>query len=185
MVKVVYEVGVGSLNSCRTKHFWGQGIECHLFEPNPEYYKDLVKAAENHSNVNIYDIALSAFKGSSSLYLANDCSFIDGIDSPVTIQNSTKDKYKDWDKIEVKTDIISNYDKGNIDLLLLDTEGAEWFVLNDLKSRPINIVVETHIPINNPPYLNRYIDKILFWMWQNEYSLIGKDKTNSYWQKIE
>lgn len=181
---VVFEIGVGELNVCRTRQFWGTNIECHLFEPHPRMYNDLKNASQIYPNVKTYHLGISNKKGEAELYLANNCSFVDGIDAPVVVQNVTKDDYKNWEKFIIKLDTIDKYDKGNIDLLLLDMEGSEWFVLEKLISRPQIIYIETHIPLNSPPYLNKYMDKILFWMWENNYQLVAKDETDSVFKKI-
>ena len=52
---------------------------------------------------------------------------------------------------------ISKFDEGNIDVLFLDTEGTEWFVLKHLLSRPTIITVEVGDNVN---YVNPYIEKI-------------------------
>lgn len=185
ITKIIFEIGVGEAYTSRTSCFWGNpNVECHLFEPNPKIYNELKSATQNFSNVKLYNLAISDKQGEAELYLANNCSFIDGIDSPIAVQDGTKNEYKKWDKTLVQLDTIDNYDNGNIDLLLLDMEGSEWFVLERLKSRPTQIIVETHISTNTPPYLNKYMNKILFWMWENNYQLIMKKGNDSFFKKI-
>ena len=183
--KCIFEIGVGELYTCRTKQFWGTNTECYLFEPNPKIYEELKAVSQNYSNVKLYNIAISNKECLAELYLANNCSFIDGIDAPVAVQDGTREDYKNWAKTKIQCDTIDKYDKGDIDLLLLDMEGMEWFVLEKLVSRPKLIVIETHIPTNVPPYLNKYMNQILFWMWDNNYQLVKKDDTDSWFSKME
>ena len=182
--KVIFEIGVGELNVCRTREFWATNIECHCFEPHPRMYNELANATKFYPNVKTYNLGISDKEGNAELYLANNCSFIKGIDSPVALQDCTKDDVKNWDKTTIKLDTIDKFDKGNIDLLLLDMEGSEWFVLEKLISRPELIVIETHIPTSIPPYLNKYMNEILFWMWDNNYQVINKNETDSFFKRI-
>lgn len=66
-------------------------------------------------------------------------------------------------------------DDGNIDLISIDTEGSEWYVIKYLKSRPDVISIETHGAV----YVNPKIDEIESWMAANGYVVYFKDKSDS------
>ena len=132
-VNVIFEVGVGESYVCRTKRFWGnKNCDCHLFEPNPKLFEILVKQSQSFDNVTVYNVGISNENKIGEIYLADNCSFIKGVDSPCSMQEGTKQEYESWDRSPVELYTIDKYDTGNIDLLLIDTEGSEWFVLEKL-----------------------------------------------------
>src|SRR5690606_16182488 len=66
-------------------------------------------------------------------------------------------------------------DDGSIDLLSIDVEGSEWFVLQSLRSRPGVITLETH----GARYRNPYITEIREWMRSNGYRLLYRTSSDS------
>lgn len=186
-MKKIFEIGVGEAYTCRTKRFWGSEIECHLFEPNPTFYKELIDLSKNYKNVYVYNIGITDKVEEKNLYLINNCSYIDGIISPMILNHGINcDIIKNSEKIKIKCEPINNFDKGDIDILLIDTEGCEWFVLEKLISRPKQIVLETSILGKDEKKIyNKNIDKILFWMWENNYQLALKDDNDSHFLKIK
>ena len=66
-------------------------------------------------------------------------------------------------------------DDGTIDLLSVDTEGSEWFVIKHMRSRPAIISLEKH----GAAYVNHYLGEILSWMREHDYRIWYKDKTDS------
>src|SRR5262249_53222350 len=64
-------------------------------------------------------------------------------------------------------------DSGDIDILLVDVEGAEYFVIKHLRSRPKIIVLETHYG----NYRNPYMSEIDHWMATNDYARILCDES--------
>ena len=185
--KKIFEIGVGEINSCRTKIFWDSGIECHLFEPNPILYKDLIDKSKNYKNVHVYNLAITNKSGEEEILLINNCSYIDGIESPMILNHGINTEYTESvEKVKIKTETIDKFDTGDIDILLIDTEGCEWFVLEKLISRPKQIAIETNtLGQNGNLIYNKYIDKILFWMWKNNYQLALKDENDSHFMKMK
>ena len=62
-----------------------------------------------------------------------------------------------------------------IDLISIDAEGSEWFVIKNMKSRPTVISIETH----GGMYVNPYLGDLLNWMLENDYILWYKDGSDS------
>lgn len=69
-------------------------------------------------------------------------SFLDCIKWKVGGHRVKKDKGKNWPRVQVKAAPFSSVDRGDINLLILDMEGSEWFALQDLISRPEAIMIE-------------------------------------------
>lgn len=182
----IFEIGVGKSYGCRTKRFWGSEVECHLFEPNPFSYKELIDLSKDYKNVYIYNVAITDKSGEEEIVLIDNCSYLEGIDSPMVLNHGINcDIIKNAKKIKVKSETIDKFDKGDIDVLLIDTEGCEWFVLEKLISRPKQIVVETSIVGKENIIYNKNLDKILFWMWNNNYQLVLKDENDSHFVKMK
>ena len=177
--KWLLEVGVGDYNVCRSKYFWKTAF-CYLFEPHPSYYLDLIFRTNSLHNIKIYNIAITDKIGTGFLYLKNNCSFIEQDD---TIFEDKKIFSEDeiLIKFPVMTSRISNFDKGNYDVLFLDTEGSEWWCIKNLISRPLFISVEMRIDSDK----NKYTNEILNWLEENNYVKLSEssDKNDDFYIK--
>jgi len=76
---------------------------------------------------------------------------------------------------EVDCVVFDEIDNSSIDLLSIDTEGAEWYVIKNLKSRPKIVSIETHGKF----YTNPYIENISKWMTDNNYKVWYKTKSDT------
>ncbi len=161
---VIAEVGVGPVSMAYGKLIWDQpDTELLMFEPHPIYYKDIVKEAAGRPNVKIHNVAIGDENGTAEFYEDMTSSFLAGIDSPSVQANVISTKTK----ISVQVRKISDFDFGQIDYLRLDTEGAEWFTLKHLISRPRQIVVEMYNDLAT--YINPYLHEIEDWAKNNNY----------------
>lgn len=70
-------------------------------------------------------------------------------------------------------------DDGQIDVLAADIEGAEWYVLKNMISRPKLVCLETHSPSGK--YLNPFLDEINTWMHDNAYHIVRQDHSDTVW----
>lgn len=172
--KNVYEIGVGLLSSSRTREFWGNDMySCFLYEPNPILFNEIYQYTKFFRNVNVFNYAISDSNDDSiTMVLHGDCSFIDGVKSPIVAHGTDHLARKPENYQKVKNKRITDIDKGDIDILLLDMEGGEWAAIKNLISRPHQIVVEM---IAGDYYVNPNKELIMKWMDENGYK---KHSTN-------
>ena len=85
------------------------------------------------------------------------------------------------DRIRVNASTFNTLDDGTIDVLSVDTEGSEWWVIKHLVSRPAVVSVETH----GGAYVNPFLAEIETWMKEQGYRLWYKGKTDSVYLREE
>jgi len=172
----IFEIGVGNPSICRTANELNN--ECYLFEANPYLYKQLIEVYGNRSNFHIYNIAIADYDGEIEFLCNGDSSFIGNVKSPAS--RGPKEYLDSFEKIKVPCKTISNFENDTpIDVLLLDMEGSEWFVLKHLKDRPKLIVIE--MQNNDKTYKNPFYNEILNWMQSNRYLLKGTNQIEEDW----
>src|SRR3990167_6947956 len=143
-IRQVVEVGCASAGECRSRCFISNGIDTSLVEPHPEYFHDLEREYGWRPNVRIHNTAIADRDGEVGFFSHGSSSFIADIDKPPTVTDGGY-RRETGQKITVPCRRWGGWvDDGKIDLLLLDMEGAEWYVVRELKSIPKIIAVETH-----------------------------------------
>lgn len=163
---VLAEVGVGPLSMCFSALYWNRSdMHFMLFEPLPDYFKQVAEAAKHLKNVEIHNVAIGDENGTTKFNSLGTSSSIAGVASPLT-QHYGKEG---GESIEVAVRKISDYDYGQIDILRVDTEGAEWFCIKNMVSRPRQIVVEMYNDLGS--YVNPYLIEIQDWAKSNGYKL--------------
>ena len=96
------------------------------------------------------------------------CSYILGSNSPIVQNPANSLEFIDGlPRFKVQSKTIKEIDNGKIDILLLDCEGAEWFILENLISRPYAISIElfdgqyyknpNYQPIGSPVPINYFL----------------------------
>jgi hypothetical protein len=180
MQKKLYEVGVGHLGVSYGALLWDKPEwNIVMFEPHPRYYKEMMEAKKNRQNVTIHNVAIGDYNGEVEFFEKETSSFIKDIKSPICQTEDSSEKDLNSFKVQLKK--ISEFDNGDIDYLRIDTEGAEWFTLKHLKSRPETINIETHG--DNAQYINPFLYEIEEWMEQNNYSRVSIDHCDSVYKR--
>jgi len=194
-VKKVCEVGVYNVRYSNMLPFARQNEnECKvmLVEPQPNLAWKLRQYAQTNGleNVKVYEVAAGDAKGVSTFRVpqvggASDSSGhlpLGGKDV-FSIRHGKNLNYKEIKVPTVTFDVIDT--AGDIDILSIDTEGAEWFTIKHMKSRPSLIMIEmlTEADDNLPRWVNPYYQEILEWMKQNKYSLVHRAPSDFYFQR--
>lgn len=137
-----------------------------LFEPNPKEFERVRNVYGEYPNIVIYNIGIYKYADKLKFYGLGGTTYLSEIkESPVKVIDGYAEQENQVFWANCAT--IDGFDDGNIDLLLIDCEGSEWFVLEKLKSRPVLISLETHSPSGK--YLNPFIKEIYNWMKENNY----------------
>ncbi len=187
----VTEVGVWRPETSNLYQYIQDGIRTTLIEPDPTSIKLIKSRFCNKTNVSLHEVAICDYNGEVELFKCESSTFVSNLPSSPSIVNDNFDIQND-DKFIAEAKLFSEIDDGTIDLLSVDIEGSEWFVIKNMISRPAVISIETH----GGMYVNPYIDKILNWANENDYVLWFKDKSDSvfvlknvipvsFWDKIK
>jgi FkbM family methyltransferase len=176
----VVEVGVWKPEMSNIFDYIEAGIRTMLVEPDSASIERIKERFGSYENVTLHEVAAYDFEGELELSQRDASTFVSELEASPAIVN---DGYEvtDDDKFTVKCTTFDQLDDGSIDLISVDTEGSEWFVLKYIKSRPDVISIETH----GAAYTNPHLDKITSWMTKNGYELFFKDKSDSVFVRPE
>ena len=170
----VVEVGVWHPNTSNVYQYIQEGVRTTLIEPDPESINLIKSKFGDNRNVTLFEVALCDFKGRVELYKRESSTFVSVLPSSPALINDNFD-VQQTEKFTADARLFSEIDDGTIDLISIDTEGSEWFVVKNMKSRPTVISIETH----GGMYVNPYLDDLLNWMLENDYILWYKDGSDS------
>lgn len=173
----VCEVGVYLPDTSNVIDFIKAGVRTTLVEADPETVQKIHWAFDRF-NVTIHAVAVWDTPGVLRLSKAASSTFATELPSSPALEN---DRYvvSEDNIIEVPSVVFSSIDDGSIELLSIDIEGAEWYVLKHLRSAPKVLSVETH----GKYYTNPYIREILAWLREHEYELWYRDGSDSVFIK--
>lgn len=176
--KQICEVGVYLPQESNVLHFIKKGISTTLVEADPNYMQQCKDYFSDYPKVNYVEAAVYDKKGTIELCRKASSTFISSLDSSPALIN---DGYQvsDEDKFTAKSITFDEVDNGNIDLLSVDIEGAEWYVIKHMTSRPPVISLETH----GKYYINSKIQEISAWMAKNDYRIWYKDRSDTVYVK--
>ncbi len=170
----VCEVGVYLPETSNVIDFIEAGHVAMLVEPEPRSIRAIEERFVGYDNVTLHPVAIYKHNGSLTLSQADSSTFVTDLPSSPALVN---DRYSvdANNTIEVECRIFADLDDGHIDLLSIDTEGSEWYVLMTLVSRPKVISVETH----GKYYVNPFLKEIEDWMSDYGYVVWYRDKSDT------
>jgi FkbM family methyltransferase len=169
----VCEVGVYLPETSNIVDFIKEGIRATLVEADPE---TVIKIREyfKADQVTIFPVAVWDTAGTLQLSKAEASTFATNLKvSPAIVNDNFNTDAAPTFTVPCK--VFSDLDDGTIDLLSVDIEGGEWYVIKHMKSRPKVISVETH----GKYYTNPFIAEITTWMDQNGYATWYKDPSDT------
>ena len=170
----VAEIGVWHPQTSNIYQYIQDGIRTTLVEPDPNSIILIKSQFADYDNVTLYECALCDFNGLVELVQRQSSTFVSSLSvSPAIVNDNCY--VKPSDKFTAEARLFSEIDAGTIDLLSVDTEGSEWFVIKHMTSRPAVISIETH----GGMYVNPYMNKLQQWMNDNNYKIWYKDKSDS------
>lgn len=175
-----FEVGVFEPSTAQTKHWIGTGCRCTLVEPMPEVAQALREEYGQHEGVEVLECAVSDEPGTVTLALAGASTFLAHLEHTPAIVN---DGYavEQGRTVEVEGVTFDQIDPGDIDLLCIDIEGAEWLLLPRMRSRPRVISIETHAGI----YEHKDLGRMQAWARENGYAVWFKTGSDTVWYRRE
>ena len=174
----VCEIGVWHPKTSNIKYYIEKDIKTLLIEPDPESIALIKKEWGSRKNLILKTFACTDFEGTINLHKAGSSSFVScSKSSPALVNDSFDIDKNDSTKVDAKK--FSSEDPGDINLISIDTEGSEWFVIKHMLSRPDVISIETH----GGYYINPYIKEIKKWMDEYNYKIWFKDNSDSVYVK--
>ncbi len=174
----VAEVGVYKPQTSNIYDFIKAEIRTTLVEPDPRSIQQIKEHFAGLTNISLHEVAIFDREGELELVQREASTFVSELKSSPAILN---DGYTvaDKDKFVVRALPFEKIDDGSIDLLSVDVEGAEWFVIKTMRSRPALISLETH----GAAYVNPYSSEIKDWMHENGYRIWYKTGADTVFVK--
>jgi len=175
--KHVCEVGVYLPETSNIIDFIKEGVKATLVEADPDTVKKINEYFSGYP-IKVFPVAVWDESGVIKLSKAAASTFVTQLQSSPAIVN---DHYQvsEENTFEVPCLKFSQIDDGTIDLLSVDIEGGEWYVIKHLVSRPNVISIETH----GKYYTNPFISEIESWMLKENYVTWYKDLSDTVFIK--
>ena len=174
----VCEVGVYVPATSNILDFIRDGVRATLVEADPEVAQQIASTFAHAPNVTLHPVAVWDTNGTLKLSKAASSTFATELPTSPALEN---DQYhiSSATTFEVPCVQFATLDDGSIDLLSIDIEGGEWYVLKHLRSRPRVLSLETH----GKYYTNPFLPQITDWLQTNGYMLWYKDGSDSVYIK--
>jgi FkbM family methyltransferase len=174
----VCEVGVYVPATSNILDFIRDGVRATLVEADPEVARQIADTFAQQPNVTLHPVAVWDTPGTLQLSKAASSTFATALPTSPALAN---DQYRisSTSTFEVPCVQFSSLDDGSIDLLSIDIEGGEWYVLKHLRSRPQVLSLETH----GKYYTNPFLPQLTAWLHANDYELWYKDASDSVYIK--
>lgn len=169
----VAEVGVWNPELSNVLEYIEEGIRCTLVEPDPEAARKIRERFGDAPHVTLHQVAVFDRSGRVDLFRLAQSTFVAEVESPAVVNEGYVPDPEDRLTVEART--FDEIDDGSIDLLSVDVEGSEWFVLKHMVSRPAVLSLETH----GARYVNPHLPRIERWLRTNAYTVWYRTKTDS------
>ncbi|CAN5413590.1 hypothetical protein BH10BAC6_BH10BAC6_16650 [soil metagenome] len=176
----VCEVGVYVPDTSNVLGFIRDGVRTTLVEADPQIVEQCQAKFIGMDHVSIHGVAVSDAAGALRLYRVGASTFAEGLPDAPALSN---DSYtpNDSDSFTVDAVRFSAIDDGTIDVLSIDVEGGEWYVIRHMVSRPLVISIETGVK----HYTNPFMTEISRWMSDHGYRPWYRDGSDTVYTRIE
>lgn len=105
----------------------------YSFEPLKENFEILQKNTSQFNNIKAFNVGLGAKNGSFKVYLSGDNENYGGVSFYSEIEGNLSKSFTEC-KVKNINDVIKQLDINCIDLIKIDTEGAEFDILTNLET---------------------------------------------------
>ncbi len=174
----VYEVGVYLPETSKAIPFIQRGAEAVLVDADPICVQKTQAFFEGNTRVSVVNCAVADSPGEVKMYRVGASTFLGTLEkSPALVNDAYKPSEKDEFSVAAVT--FDKIDNGKIDVLIIDIEGAEWYVLKHMTSRPAVIGFE----FQASEYKNPYAKEILNWLSTNGYTHWFYEETDAIFIK--
>lgn len=169
-MKRLVEVGCTKISSFHNFITLDPDLRLDIIEPIPANVADIREFYKNNPRVFVHPYAVWSSSGKIKMHALGALSYVEGLTSPALYGFGYK---PDAEKIvEVDAITFDQFDEGDIDMLEIDMEGAEFHVLEKLVSRPEYIITE-----NND-------DQIQGWMADHDYEKFAYQEANTFYKRV-
>ena len=178
----VCEVGVNQPDLCSVTDFYHDGASTILVEPLPWLAKSLRMI---FPDAMVHEKVCGDRNGMVKLYDRGEGSWIEQVPigkAPDEHEKHSGIKREEFDPQfvrEVESVTFDRIDPGDLDVLCVDTEGAEWFVIERMVSVPKLVRLETHFSCSG--WINPFDAQIRLCMKNKGYTLLAEDVSDTLW----
>jgi hypothetical protein len=171
-LRTIMECAVGHWSLLQ--RFEGLADKTVLIEPDPKMAK---AARERYRWAEVIEVAVHDGYGIANLRRLGGQSYIKGVGWCPAFSSKTP-ALKTAGKVAVATVPFTALDDGKIDVLNLDSEGCEWYVLKRMVSRPVLIQIELY-------KRNKYYKQICEWLVGEGYRQVARwGNANKIYEKV-
>lgn len=170
----VAEVGVYLPETSNVGDFAQEGTRATLVEAHPDYVAAIRTYFAAYPNVELHAVAIADAPGELRLVTRGPSTFAEDVAAPPSVVNDAYERAEE-DVITVAARRFDEIDDGTIDLLSVDVEGSEWFVIKHMDSRPAVVSIETH----GKRYVNPHLAQIRTWMRDRAYRVWYRDASDT------
>ena len=105
----------------------------YTFEPLKENFEILQKNTAQFKNIEVFNVGLGAKNGSFKVYLSDDNENYGGVSFYSEVEGNLSEPFSECEVKNVN-DILKDLGINKVDLIKIDTEGAEYDILTSIKS---------------------------------------------------
>jgi len=135
--KVIFDIGGNiGITSIYLASLFPEAL-IYSFEPLKENFEILTKNTSQFNNIEVFNFGLGVKNGSFKLYLSDDIENYGGVSFYSDVEGNMKESYSECEVKNVN-DVIKEIGVTSVDLIKIDTEGAEYDILTNINDEFLN-----------------------------------------------